>query len=173
MSSYHPKSSSIQKYEFWSIFFIYIIWSYLVNRSKDIQFSLKKTTPVVSYVQTHHLKISRFWFFSRVNATLDADIAHCEYAIDMVDDALDTLGLTLSDYNMVGFASDVFRAERGVFYWRFFGFFLIFFQVSPHDPVLETLSLYIFLFNFTCENCFEATWSTHDVPVHVCLWPLY
>ena len=39
-------------------YFSYISCGHIFNRSKDIQFSLKKTTPVVSYVQTHHMIIS-------------------------------------------------------------------------------------------------------------------
>ena len=38
-------------------YFSYISCGHIFNRSKDIQFSLKKTTPVVSYVQMHHMSV--------------------------------------------------------------------------------------------------------------------
>ena len=53
--------------------------------------------------------------FSLVQTTLDVDLARCECDIDMDVGALDTLGLTLSKYDMVRFASVALRAEGGAF----------------------------------------------------------
>ena len=50
------------------------------------------------------------------------DVARCECDINMVDGAFGTLGLTGFKHGMIGFASGVFRTERGSYFEEFYDF---------------------------------------------------